>query len=71
MGLETTETIILESGTSLLALGLALLTGGVVGALVARRQDGAVLPLCLLLAAVALLPWGERPLASWSAFCCW
>lgn len=62
MGLETTETIILESGTSLLALGLALLTGGIVGALLVRRQYGAVLPLGLLLAAVALLLWGG-PLA--------
>jgi hypothetical protein len=62
MGLETTETIILESGTSLLALGLALLTGGIVGALLARRQYGAVLPLGLVLAAVALLLWGG-PLA--------
>jgi hypothetical protein len=58
IGLETLDTFILEMGGSFLALGLVLLTGGVVGALLVRRQYGAVLPLSLLLAAVALLLWG-------------
>lgn len=59
MGPETTETIILEIGGSLLMVGLALITGGVVGALLARRQYGAVFPLGLILAAMALLLWWE------------
>ena len=59
MGLETTETIILESGAGVLVLGIALITGGVVGALLVRRQYGAVFPLGLMLAAVALLLWWE------------
>jgi|GEM_PF-5549676 len=69
MGLETTETIILETGGSLLALGMALITGGVVGALLVRRQYGAVFPFGLILAAVALLLWWEpliRVVASFS-----
>lgn len=59
MGLETLETLILEIGVGALALGMALITGGVVGVLVARRQYGAILPLSLVLAAVALLLWWE------------
>ena len=62
MGPKTIETIILESGAGILMLGLALITGGVVGALLARRKSGAVFPLSLVLAAVALLLWWE-PLA--------
>lgn len=62
MGLETRETIILEIGASLLALGTALITVGLVGALLVRRQYGAVFPLGLILLAVALLLWWE-PLA--------
>jgi hypothetical protein len=58
-GPETPDTIILETGVGLLALGLVLITGGVVGALLARRQYGAVFPLSLMLAAVALLLWWE------------
>jgi predicted MFS family arabinose efflux permease len=59
MGLETTETSILEIGAGVLVLGMALITGGVVGALLVRRKYGAVLPLGLILAAVALLLWWE------------
>jgi hypothetical protein len=58
-GPETTETILLAIGGSLLVLGLVLITGWVVGALVARRQYGVVMPLGLLLAAVALLLWWD------------
>lgn len=59
MGLETTETMILEIGGSLLALGMALITGWLVGVLLARHQYGVVFPLGLILAAVALLLWWE------------
>jgi hypothetical protein len=59
MHLESTETIILEIGAGVLWLGMALITGGVVAVLVARRQYGVVFPLSLLLAAVALLLWWE------------
>ena len=56
-GSETAETTILEIGAGMLVLGLAFITGGLVGALLLRRQYGAVLPLGLILAAVALLLW--------------
>ena len=59
MGLETTETMILEIGGSLLALGMALITGWLVGGLLTRHQYGVVFPLGLILAAVALLLWWE------------
>ena len=59
MGPETLETIILEIGCSILALGMALITGWLFGALLARRQYGAVFPFGLILAAVALLLWWE------------
>ena len=59
LGPQTTENVILEIGVSLLALGLALITGWLVGGLVAKRQYGAMVPLGLLLAAVALLLWWE------------
>ena len=41
MGPESTETIIVEIGGILLALGMALIMRGMVGALVAQRQYGA------------------------------
>lgn len=59
MNLESTETIILEIGAGILMLGVVCITGGVVGALLARRQYGAVFPLALMLVAVALLLWWE------------
>jgi hypothetical protein len=59
MGSETLETIILESGAGILMLGMALITGWIVGVLLARRTYGAVVPLSLVLAAVALLLWWE------------
>lgn len=69
MGPEATETIILGIGGSLLGLGVVFITGRMVGSLLARRQYGAVFPLGLILAAVALLLWWEplmRIVASFS-----
>lgn len=68
MGLETTETMILEIGGIILALGLVLITGGVVGVLLARRQYGAVFPLVLILMAMALLLWWEPLIRVWVSF---
>jgi hypothetical protein len=59
IGLMSAEPIILEIGAGILGLGMVLITGGLVGILVARRQYGAVFPLGLILAAVALLLWWE------------
>lgn len=59
MGLETTDSRLLELGTGVLAFGMTLITGWLVGVLLVRRQSGAVFPLGLLLAAVALLVWWD------------
>ncbi len=56
-GPETPETLLLEIGAGVVIGGTALITVGVVGALLFRRQYGVVLPLGLILAAVALLVW--------------
>ena len=59
MGPERTYTLILEIGGGVVGLGIALITGGMVGVLLVRRQYGALVPLGLVLAAVALLLWWQ------------
>ena len=59
MGPETPETMLLEIGAGMVVVGTALITVGIVAALLVRRQYGVVVPLGFILAAVALLVWWE------------
>lgn len=59
MGLETTDSRLLELEAGVVAFGMALITGWLVGVLLVQCKSGAVFPLGLLLAAVTLLVWWD------------